>query len=420
LFGIFRTLLAFAVICHHATESLVGAGMPAVYCFCLSGFLMTLLMSGPYAGRPGAFFLNRFLRLYPMYWATFGLLVLLAVTSGRIQLPGPGALVTQALYYVRYEDLNVVPQAWAVTSEIVCYLLIGLGLTSTPRLAALSFAAALAITLYVYFTTWGWIIDLYFPFIGALFPFAVGGLLAHLRFRLPRLSHRQNVAAIAVSGLAILVCILVGAYTFQHNHNRTLMHTLYLCLIPTSVMIIALYRLDAPWLKGADDAIGKLSYPMYLTHWLAIALAGMLVPALPTLLSATIITLIISIVFVVLIDEPVQRLRTWIKRDGARNPGSKRGLKSTGAASSRLLRVQPHFNPRVAQARKRRGRALWPEPLRTLAQDQKWRHAAKQGPTDHRHDQKPIQREGMHWQLMKSRHAPKQRRRRRPPLGIFQ
>jgi len=45
---------------------IVPLGNLSVYCFfTLSGFLITLLMDGPYKGRPFAYAANRFLRIYP-------------------------------------------------------------------------------------------------------------------------------------------------------------------------------------------------------------------------------------------------------------------------------------------------------------------------------------------------------------------
>ena len=67
--GTYRTLLAIAVVATHF-GGVNGFGLVAVFGFySLSRFLMTLLVTGPYQGRRKAFLLNRFLRLYPLYWA---------------------------------------------------------------------------------------------------------------------------------------------------------------------------------------------------------------------------------------------------------------------------------------------------------------------------------------------------------------
>jgi peptidoglycan/LPS O-acetylase OafA/YrhL len=317
VFGTFRTLLAAAVVANHSDASMAGAGPPAVFWFfCLSGFLMSLIVTGQYAERPAAFFLNRFLRLYPMYWLAFGLTI--AIGLAAPSLGDTRSLVRQALYIVRVEDVRVVNPAWAVTNEICCYILIGLGVTRTRPVAAWAFAAALAVSIIVYTSFAQTIADLYFPVVGAFVPFALGGLLAQYRFSFPVLSHRMNVLAILSGMLGVFVCIAISAYAYTHGHPRTLLHVIYICLIPASVTIIGLYRLDAPVLKRADDLVGRLSYPIYLTHGLGGALAAVLLPALPTFPSTLAMTIVISILFSALIDIPVSRIRERVRGGRAR------------------------------------------------------------------------------------------------------
>ena len=77
MFGTYRTLLAIAVVATHF-GGMSGLGLVAVFgFFSLSGFLMTLLVNGPYRGRPRAFLLNRFLRLYPLYWGVVSITLIL-------------------------------------------------------------------------------------------------------------------------------------------------------------------------------------------------------------------------------------------------------------------------------------------------------------------------------------------------------
>jgi peptidoglycan/LPS O-acetylase OafA/YrhL len=83
VFGIYRTFLALIVVFTHFGGGSFLFGRHAVFgFFCLSGFLMTLLIDGPYKGRPDAFAANRFLRLFPLYWATIALTALAILGFG--------------------------------------------------------------------------------------------------------------------------------------------------------------------------------------------------------------------------------------------------------------------------------------------------------------------------------------------------
>jgi peptidoglycan/LPS O-acetylase OafA/YrhL len=65
MFGTFRTILAALVVLQHFSPARLVGSMAVFAFFTLSGFLMTMLMDTTYRGRPEAFALNRFLRLYP-------------------------------------------------------------------------------------------------------------------------------------------------------------------------------------------------------------------------------------------------------------------------------------------------------------------------------------------------------------------
>src|SRR5437868_142228 len=69
--SLFRFSLALMVMAEHlASIEPPQTGRLAVEgFFCISGFLITMVARGPYEGRPIAFLSNRFLRIFPTYWA---------------------------------------------------------------------------------------------------------------------------------------------------------------------------------------------------------------------------------------------------------------------------------------------------------------------------------------------------------------
>ena len=311
MFGMFRVLLASTVVMDHTISSLQGIGTVAVYCFfLLSGFLMTLLMTGVYADRPGAFFLNRFLRLYPMYWGTLIVTFLLwATIAPPAVFPRETLIILQSAYVVSGPD-RIVGAAWAVTNEICCYLLIGLGVTRTRVCAIWSLIAAIAVVVSIYLSSWRTLSDLYFPVAGAFLPFALGGFLAHQVQRARPASHLSNISLLIFGGVGILACMAAEYYFGALRVTPT--HILFISLLPASAVIIALYRIKpAPRLRSFDDLVGRFSYPIYLLHEaMSLVATALLLSGFAGTLSLTIAA---SALFLVLIDNPVNCIRSMVR-----------------------------------------------------------------------------------------------------------
>lgn len=313
MFGMFRVLLAIAVVMNHTISWLQGIGAVAVYCFfLLSGFLMTLLMTGVYADRPADFFLNRFLRLYPMYWGALIITLLLwAIIAPPTEFPRVTSIILQAVYVVSGPD-RIIGSAWAVTNEICCYLLIGLGVTRTRECAIWTLIAAIAVTASIYLSSWRTLSDLYFPVAGAFLPFALGGFLAHQVKRMRPVSHLSDLSLLFFGVVGIVVCMAAESIAYLGGLRVTPTHILFVSLLPASAAIIALYRIEvAPRLRSLDDLVGRFSYPIYLLHEpIGLVAVALLLPRFAGTLSLTIAT---SAVFLVLIDNPVNRIRSVVR-----------------------------------------------------------------------------------------------------------
>lgn len=77
--GTIRILLALAVVVEHA-ERLIPGGTPMVHglvsvqaFFLISGFYMALVLEHKYRDRTLAFYRNRFIRIFPTYWAVLAI-----------------------------------------------------------------------------------------------------------------------------------------------------------------------------------------------------------------------------------------------------------------------------------------------------------------------------------------------------------
>jgi len=72
MFGTYRTLLALMVVALHLGGLSMG-GYAVFGFYVLSGYLMTLIMQNNYGYSALGFYkyaLNRFLRIYPIYWVS--------------------------------------------------------------------------------------------------------------------------------------------------------------------------------------------------------------------------------------------------------------------------------------------------------------------------------------------------------------
>src|SRR5262245_21674570 len=84
---IFRFVLATMVVAEHTWYTkFTHSGETAVQAFfVISGFLVTLIATGQYKDRPWSYLLNRFLRIYPTYWACLAVTIPIAVFIGANQ-----------------------------------------------------------------------------------------------------------------------------------------------------------------------------------------------------------------------------------------------------------------------------------------------------------------------------------------------
>ncbi|QID18530.1 acyltransferase [Nitrogeniibacter mangrovi] len=282
LFGVYRTLLALAVLFQHLAD-IPLIGHFAVYgFFVLSGYLMTTIMHQTYGyttrGRL-AYFLNRFLRLFPTYWIicllTLGLIVLQGEPLTRsyhdaIYVPTRGVDILANLSLIfpalspKWVEPRLAPPTWALTLELIHYVLIALGVSRSRRITWLWLAVAASYFAATYALGLGHESRYsYLP--AASLPFSIGALLFHYRD-----ATREFVARIPGHPLVWLLAVVPLALTAQLDH-RAYIEPLFFMNMALHALIIAKLR-DWPrggWLGQSDKRIGDLSYPMYLGHYLA-------------------------------------------------------------------------------------------------------------------------------------------------------
>ena len=296
MFGCYRTYLALLVMVFH----LLGVpliGQVAVFSFfVLSGFLMTMIMAQSYgytaAGRT-RYALNRAFRLFPPYWAAlfFALGVVLWCGPAFMMAYKPDMAVPRdpiewlanaTMTFPRIVPYDFVPRlipaAWALTVELVYYVAIGLGIARTPRRSLLWLIGSMIFSIAVL-----WLKVLPEFRYGAIpagsLPFAAGAVSYHYRDRiaalLPTVTGIPGLSMLAMHPAAVAMTL---ASKFILPPAWALQLALF-AIIPLSAIITV--QLHGAGLKrisrAVDTRLGDYSYPIYLLHWPAGALAAKLI-----------------------------------------------------------------------------------------------------------------------------------------------
>jgi peptidoglycan/LPS O-acetylase OafA/YrhL len=340
--GLIRLLLAFAVLLSHiptATVHFIGGGTAVQAFFIVSGFYMSLVLSGKYRDTR-TFWTNRLLRLAPAYVAMMLIAgvalagwsltatatpqifatafsnprsaILLAFENifvvgqhwlywfkfapdGGLYLDPAGGLPT-ATANVGWQAL-IVPQSWSLSIELIFYALVPwlarLRSGTLIGLAAASIALRLAgYALPVDYGLWQGRL-----FSTALFLFLFG-MLAHRA--LPRV--QAWPIATRMAGFALLIASILFL-PLVPLPAEALRWIVYLAVALGTPMAFSLTRDNA-----VDRWIGELSYPIYLSQLFTVGLVLTMEWPWPGW-TAILLTLALSAAIMMLIERPVDRWR---------------------------------------------------------------------------------------------------------------
>lgn len=345
--GILRVLLAIAVVAEHAhlfPEHLMIPGQFAVELFfIISGFYMALVLSTKYVGGKAlwAFYSNRYLRLYPayltvclltwlwygLYWRTHGALPvnnweaayasmdflpkLWLVFSNWTMLGNelhcnffysPEAGFTSALLpgpkpegAVWAGDFGTIPPGWSIGVELWFYLCAPW--LNRLKTLPLSLVGVLSFALKALLSSWH--VSLYFVFPCYLWIFIAGMLAYRLGIWLKKtsaLSAKVGWVSIALFAL-VIVFYAKGALPGQ----RYLFYTLFVLALP--------FAFHASKNQALDRWIGNISYPVYLSHMLILQVMEYVVPAQAVAPLTLVCTLVMSVLLVLLIENPLDHWR---------------------------------------------------------------------------------------------------------------
>jgi peptidoglycan/LPS O-acetylase OafA/YrhL len=305
--GIFRFLLAALVVLFHFGGLGWIVGRIAVFAFyCLSGFLIFQVLDRVYLNESRGiprFFLNRFVRLIPLY------LLYTLLTLAMVRWLGPEAIVDPAgrriLQGVDQGNLtllvesatfdpeahmvasmpvleftpDLIPQGWSIGVEVAFYLLAPLVVLTTRGQAwriCLWIAAGLLLFLWGVRTS-GSDLELfqtvvYKNAVTSAFVFFVGGALYYVR---RQWGQPLPFAAAAIPLLAWLVLVTIPDLHLGAGPSRSArVFTEYLWLTMLLAGLVALTAVTK--LRALDVSAGNLCYGIYLNHFFV---AGLLLRA---------------------------------------------------------------------------------------------------------------------------------------------
>jgi peptidoglycan/LPS O-acetylase OafA/YrhL len=302
--GLLRTLFALSVVLDHSPFNqgnlLVGGRLAVQLFYVISGFLISyiLVTNDAYRSTP-RFYGNRLLRLFPSYAVVAVVALALNVVANpeffdvyRRSPPSADLFLILSNLFIfgqdwimfagvksgvlsmtgNYADSDVplyqgllVPQAWTLGIELSFYLIAPFILRSMRLVVAL-FLASLALRVVLLYAgvaqsdPWSY---RFFPLELALF---LAGALSH-RLLLPawqRLSRRFHYLPELATALFVVYALFHFSVTINHNLRDALALAVFTAILPLTFIYQGRHLLD--------KKIGQLSYPIYISHSVAILL----------------------------------------------------------------------------------------------------------------------------------------------------
>jgi peptidoglycan/LPS O-acetylase OafA/YrhL len=346
--GALRFVLAMSVLSAHLAFYPTGLPHPlnpdvAVQGFYIvSGFLITLVLHEKYSGSLWLFYSNRALRIFPIYWATIIVYLIVDLLADTKIFPaapaaleayriptvsswvaqngsalGPGSIISliltntfifgqDFLAFIRkdgtvsmmtpdlfYHLFIVIRVAWTIAIELGFYLIAPFVVRRVSVIAWLLVGSLLAQLLCYKFSALnpGWYSRI-FPF--ALAWFMAGALAYHGYVRLRPRSKELGVKRYAIAA-TIAVALLTVAYPWL-----PLARPLYLCAVALCLPgVVLLGRLNP-----LDKVLGDLSYPVYLVHPLFMIVILPTRQVVPVVLSVA-----LAYLLTVLLEKPLDLYR---------------------------------------------------------------------------------------------------------------
>jgi peptidoglycan/LPS O-acetylase OafA/YrhL len=357
MLGTFRFSLAIMVLFSHMTYKVAHlfyyfSGIHAVVTFFItSGFLIGLAIERNYVGRTGEFILNRFLRIYPTFWAVLVLTGLTIALHGgptvkgadiaAVSLKGWGPIeILRALPivsgYPAYPIWKPMAVAWSLQVEVSFYIAVALlywalnacyGYDATAmRGRGVLLACYSALGIYIISSS---TIDLRFENPIAYIPDFVLGLAISRS-----VLNRDSASAIwPLIGAALFLSLLGFSHIIvtggthlrlfapfsSYASRLSLNDGFNVQTLATLIIVFMVCLLIKPGLlaRRIDSFLGDLTYPLYLCHFAVLATMNQDFPSIPDeqrIWLSLAAALLCAVLLYLFVDRPLTRLRAYIRK----------------------------------------------------------------------------------------------------------
>lgn len=336
MFGTYRTLLAIMVVTQHLAGVHVLGAYAVFGFYILSGYLMTSILHKNYGyslAGAGSYALNRFLRIYPMYWVSIFCSALLIFWLGDsyVTTYHEAMFIPRSAYeyfkniflvFPSVESPRLTPSAWALTVELCFYILIGLGISKKKNWVIGWLLISLAYHLIANVLNWGWD-NIYFSIPAASLPFATGAFIFHYKDSLLRKLKANSEIIHNYLPIVIFVLMLINWRLGDlSGYSRSI--CFYLNYIFCSLMVVLLSaKATLSFIpRKVDKWIGDLSFPIYVIHYqvglvVVVVLNGLGFaykrPDIHILLFSLPVIILIAWFMVVCVERPIERVRSKVR-----------------------------------------------------------------------------------------------------------
>jgi peptidoglycan/LPS O-acetylase OafA/YrhL len=375
--GVVRTLLAIAVVLVHTGSffryNITGGGQVAVQMFyMISGFYMALVLTEKYTASPIDFYMNRLLRLLPVYWAVcvgalIGYAIVYEETGGGFFAEMGASLrhaspmiiswtILSNVWLVGLDWLAVcanmpllIKPSWTLGLEITFYalapLLVRRSLGVLTGFVCLSIALRVAGYLVFGMAAEPWSYQ-FFPFELALF--LAGALAYRLYRRIKDLEYGRWLGLSLIPGV-VLFQIMQKAVTLGLPGNAWALVAFWAIFFAYFAVAMAFLFRDTRR-SELDARLGGLSYPLYLVHFPLLDLYKAFVDAGDSIASRavrSVVVLPISLGLAYLLARLVDGKMDEIRHRRARRSLTSRPLVALQGWGSRPAAENPHDGPRL-------------------------------------------------------------------------
>jgi peptidoglycan/LPS O-acetylase OafA/YrhL len=344
--GVFRLLLAVTVVITH-THSIWGftLGNPVIAVrvfFIISGFYMTMVLREKYQRRE-LFWINRLLKIYPIYWITLFLTIvscilayilrgnwgeladlvldwqnlgmrnLLLILLSQLSIFGRGIVMFGNFVGKSGILYLLIPQAWTLVLELWFYFLVPwIVMWRWWQVVTLG---VLSVVIRSVLVNYGCVNDLwtyrFFPTELVYFLMGMGGyyiykLISNFKFLI---SKKWGI---------IYLIIAVGALsTFNFWGGAILLREWWLYLL---MMILIPFLFWSSKESSVDRVLGDMSYPVYIVHILVNNIVNplLLIPLKIDKNWQSIVVTLVSIVFGLMVNRyvlyPIEKIRSRISQ----------------------------------------------------------------------------------------------------------